>query len=79
MVVRSRFEEVIHEANDLDSPASIRHRELHDAIARQWIDQMADLYDQIDNERYHIETMLMTKEMWDMLVQDPEFGNNEGK
>lgn len=77
MVVRSRFEEVIHEVNGLESPAAVQYEELQKAIQTQLMDQIFDLYHQIDSQGYKPATMLMTQEMWDMLVADPEFSNED--
>jgi hypothetical protein len=64
---KNRFEEVIHEQNDLESPNLVRRKELASIVLRQLEDQEKNCY-------FHIEmsSFSFDEELFKAIFEDPE-------
>jgi len=64
-----RFEGLIYEENGLETPNTIRQRELNCLV----MSHFADLYQTVEEQAYQTESLIFTQEMWEQLVNDPLF------
>ena len=81
---RQRFEDLIFEENNLETPTTIRSRKLRETIEAHLSDLINEgifsfnaentkAYDLFDSKasNYCTETILMTQELWDQISGDP--------
>tara|TARA_B100000579_G_C22188382_1_gene557379 strand:+ start:199 stop:429 length:231 start_codon:yes stop_codon:yes gene_type:complete len=65
---KSRFEEVVHEKNDLESPSLLRKRELAAIILRNLEEELQSYeYSDYDSEEFKFD-----EEIFKEIFQDPE-------
>lgn len=68
-----RFEDLIFEVNGHDIPSIIRKEELAKVIQHQLADDIKDAYVQVSSQGLKPNTLLMTEELWEQLINDPNF------
>ena len=71
-----RFEDLIFEINELESPSDIRHRELEKVVHSQLYEDIQDMRNQIMSTGFTPSTIWMPRELWYQLTSDPLFGES---
>ena len=65
---RNRFEEVVHEKNELESPNLIRKKELASIVLRQLEEEREDYEFDFDSEGFSFD-----EELFRVIFEDPEY------
>ena len=67
-----RFEEVIHEVNDHESPLNIRWRELNKVIEQVVVDIRRECKNTL-GENFHPNNINISEELWEQFLEDKLF------